>query len=467
MRPILACQNLTIAYGPDTAVTNVSFSLIPGECLALVGRSGSGKSTIARAVIGLHRRTTRVSGHLSLAGHDLLNCTDTDLANIRGRLVGYIAQDPYATCDPLRTVGHHLSEAWRCHGVTPKQSLIDARLNAVGIENAPQLSRCAPHCWSGGMLQRACIAAASAHSPPVIIADEPTSALDPDRADGILTEIRASGAAVLLISHDLELVRKHADRVIILHEGRVIDEFPVADFDTSDRHRTTRGLIRLSSHRTVRTSQNPGKPLLRAHNLIRSYASNNRTIGPVSFELRAAACVGLSGRSGSGKTTVLRMIAGLEHPDQGHIQYGPALARAGSVMPVFQNPVDSLNPLWPIWRSISEPATVKQRMCQSERIALTRRLLEKVGLDEADVYARPEEFSIGQCQRIAIARAIAATPHLLVADEPTSALDTIARAQVVDLLARLVDEGMSLVIASHDRWVHRRLNAKIVNIFAT
>lgn len=464
MTPILDCRNLSVDYADASAVHDISFSLNAGECLALVGASGSGKSTVARAVLGLHGPSTRVSGCLRLSGHDLLTAREPELAGWRGRLVGYIAQDPFAACDPLRSVGHHMGEAWRSRGTIPNAGEVTGRLSAVGIENAPHFAARAPHCWSGGMLQRACIAAASAHAPPLLVADEPTSALDADRADGILTTLRTGGSAILLISHDLDLVRRHADRVAILHEGRLVDSFPVARFDDGARHVATRRLAGAATSAPAKPAGAPGEVLATARTITRRYAEASRTIGPFSFVVRAGTCMGLSGPSGSGKSTILRMLAGLDAPDAGQIERAPALRRRGATMPVFQNPTASLNPFWPIWRTISEPASAVRRIRTAERKALARRLLEQVGLDRADIDARPGAFSIGQCQRIAIARAVAASPSLLIADEPTSALDTVARGQVADLLATLVRGGMALVIASHDPWIHNRLNAHILSV---
>jgi len=464
MTPLLDCKNLSVSYSATPTISEVSFALNAGECLALVGASGSGKSTIARAILGLHQRKTQISGHLNLAGHDVAKASERDMAKIRGHLVGYVAQDPFATCDPLRSVGHHLSEAWRCRGLSPAPKLIVERLTAVGIENPAHFATKAPHCWSGGMLQRACIAAAGAHAPPLIVADEPTSALDADRADGILSALRASGSAILLISHDLGLVRRHADRVAILDAGRLVDTFPVSELEDSARHRATRRLAGATMAAEVIEAQQPREVLATTRNVTRKYSGNGDTIGPISFQVRAGACIGISGPSGSGKSTVLRMLAGLDTPDEGQVDLAPSLRRAGAIMPIFQNPIASLNPFWPIWRTISEPASAITRIDGPARKFLARQLLTEVGLQNADIEARPSEFSLGQCQRIAIARAIAATPSLLIADEPTSALDTVSRAQVADLLAKLMHNGMALVIASHDPWIHHRLNAEVVRV---
>lgn len=459
---ILSLENLSVSYGAGPTVSGITLSVSPGECLALVGASGSGKSTIAQAVLGLHRPQTRVTGRLSIAGQEMAKATEADWTALRGTNVGYVSQDPYTACNPLRSVGHHLREAWHGKGTRPERGWAEARLAEVGIAEAPAMAARPPHAWSGGMLQRACIAAAGALTPPLIVADEPTSALDVERADGILAAIRASGAAILLISHDLGLVRRHADRVVVLDGGRLVDGCTVADLDGEARHPATRRLAQ-----ALATPASPPRdaacrtPLLTAERLCRNHPGGRR-IGPVDLTVRAGEVTGLVGPSGAGKSTILRLISGQDAPDAGRIDRAVTLRRRGAVMPVFQNPVASLNAYWPIWRAVSEPATAFRRLRRSARRDLAADLLARVGLKGADLDARPGEFSLGQCQRIAIARAIAAEPLLLIADEPTSALDTVSRAQIADLFADLRDQGIAIVLASHDPWMHDRLAARAV-----
>ncbi|MEN9061883.1 ABC transporter ATP-binding protein [Ponticoccus litoralis] len=461
---ILSLENLSVSYGVGPAVSGITLSVAPDECLALVGASGSGKSTIAQAVLGLHRPQSRVTGRLSIAGQEMAKATEADWAALRGTKVGYVSQDPYSACDPLRGVGHHLREAWHVKGIWPEPGWAEVRLAEVGIAEAPAMADRPPHAWSGGMLQRACIAAAGALTPPLIVADEPTSGLDADRADRILAAIRASGAAILLISHDLGLVRRHADRVMVLDGGRLVDGCAVADLYGQARHPATRRLVQaLAAPALPPREATCRTPLLTAKRLCRDHPGGRR-IGPVDLTVRTGEVTGLVGASGAGKSTILRLISGQDAPDAGRIDRAAALRRPGAVMPVFQNPAASLNAYWPIWRTVSEPATVSRRVRRSARRDLAADLLARVGLKGADLDARPGEFSLGQCQRIALARAIAAKPLLLIADEPTSALDTVSRAQIADLFAALRDQGIAIVLASHDHWMHDRLEARAVDL---
>lgn len=462
MSAILSLEDLSVSYSAGPAVSGITLSVSPGECLALVGASGSGKSTIAQALLGLHRPETRVTGRMCIAGRQMAKATEADWAALRGTKVGYVSQDPYSACDPLRSVGHHLREAWHGKCARPEPGWVEGRLTKVGIAEAARMAAQPPHAWSGGMLQRACIAAAGALTPPLIVADEPTSALDAERADDVLAAIRASGAAILLISHDLGLVRRHADRVVILDNGRLVDSCAVANLGDEGRHPATRRLARALVTSAQSTLDMPDrKTLLIAKGLCREH-TRGRRIGPVDLTAREGEVTGLIGASGAGKSTILRLISGQETPDAGRIDRAYALRRTGAIMPVFQNPAASLNAYWPIWRTVSEPATASQRLRWRARRDLAADLLARVGLKDTDLEARPGEFSLGQCQRIAIARAIAAKPLLLIADEPTSALDTVSRAQIADLIATLRDQGLAIVLASHDPWMHDRLDARAV-----
>ncbi|PJE27090.1 peptide/nickel transport system ATP-binding protein [Pseudooceanicola antarcticus] len=470
MSPVLDCRNLSVSYGPTPVVHGLSFTIAPGQCLALVGSSGSGKTSVARAILGMQGPTARIGGQILVEGRDMSRATERDWRALRGLRIGYVAQDPFAACDPLRSVGHHLSEAWRARGLSPDPAEISRRLTAIGIEDAPRIALRAPHCWSGGMLQRASIAAASAHAPPLIIADEPSSALDADRADGILTALRASGAAILLISHDLALVQRQADRIVILDQGHCVESLDTRELGGQAHHPVTQALLAASQSLPEGTptprhaEPRHAEPLIRVQDIARRFHGDGPEVGQVSFSVIPSQTTGISGPSGSGKSTVLKMLAGLERPDRGLIERAPSLARPGAIMPIFQNPAASLDALWPVWRSVAEPAQAQHRMNRNQQKDLAAELLARVGLAAIDPEARPSELSLGQCQRVAIARAIAARPAVLIADEPTSALDTLSRARIGDLLAGLVAEGMALVVASHDPWLHARLNARRVEV---
>ncbi|HWJ86754.1 MAG TPA: oligopeptide/dipeptide ABC transporter ATP-binding protein [Pelagibacterium sp.] len=525
--PLLSVDNLSLTYaGGNHAVRGVSFALQPGECLALVGESGCGKTSIARAVIGLLPRSTNTSGHIRFGGEDLLAAPERRLQHLRGLSIGYVAQDPFEACDPLTTIGGHLAESWKAHGLPVPRDEAAAQLSAIGITNAARRLRQYPHQWSGGMLQRAAIAAATAHRPPLIVADEPTSALDADHADLTLNLLRAAGTAVLLVSHDLDLVARHADRIAVCYAGQIVEIGTAEQVGLNPRHPYTRRLsLALPRSRGVLPLPLPGSPprldqpiegcafaprcssaepqcrtqapppaavacwhppqasaparalasprltqprdetiVVKGQALARRYGLFE-ALSHADLSVCRGEIVGIGGPSGGGKSTLLRLLGTIEAPSAGTLSFGFPTRRKrmaggrlvdqaapGMVMPVFQDPSGSLDPRWPIWRSLTEPHTLGRwpfnRTAQKQS---ARQHLETVGLGHLDIEARPSELSLGQCQRIAIARAIAARPALVIADEPTSALDAAATATVVGLLDALAANGTAIVMVSHDR----------------
>jgi ABC-type dipeptide/oligopeptide/nickel transport system ATPase component len=248
--PALAIAGLHVAY-PDGihALRGIDLVVAGGECLALVGESGCGKTTLAKAVLGILPPGSVVDGSLRVGDTELLGMAESGLRRVRGLLVGYVAQDPYAACDPLQPVRAHVAEAWRAHRLAVDHAEIARRVGALGVDDAAVRLRQRPHQWSGGMLQRATIVAANAHRPPLTIADEPTSALDAELADDVLGAIRASSRTVLLITHDLRLVADHADRIAIMYAGRIVEHGPTAQIVGDPRHPYTRALLAASPHR--------------------------------------------------------------------------------------------------------------------------------------------------------------------------------------------------------------------------
>ncbi|MGH9269453.1 MAG: dipeptide/oligopeptide/nickel ABC transporter permease/ATP-binding protein [Acidimicrobiales bacterium] len=245
--PSLRIRDLVVAYaGGARAVRGVSVSIHPGECLALVGESGCGKSTLARSVLRLNPPSAVVDGTVHVGALDVLSLPPSGLRRARGMAIGYVAQDPFAACDPLRSVRSHVEEAWRAHGLRPPAGEPTRRVAALGVERAEARMAERPHCWSGGMLQRATIAAASAHQPTLIVADEPTSALDAELADDVLYTLREASRALLLVSHDLRLVARHSDRVAVMYAGRIVETGPTLDVVARPRHPYTRALLAAS-----------------------------------------------------------------------------------------------------------------------------------------------------------------------------------------------------------------------------
>lgn len=247
---VLALSGVTVTYpGGGRAVREVDLVLRAGECLALVGESGCGKTTIARAVVGLLPPGTAVEGSIRLCGSEVVGARKRTLRRLRGRVVGYVGQDPYAACNPLHRVRRHVAEAWAAHRLARPPGAAEAALGLLGIPDPRSTARRHPHEWSGGMLQRATIAAAAAHTPPVIVADEPTTALDADRAHGVLAGLRATGAAILLVSHDLGSVADHADRIAVCYAGRIVELGRSGSVLRAPAHPYTRALLAATPRR--------------------------------------------------------------------------------------------------------------------------------------------------------------------------------------------------------------------------
>lgn len=240
----LAVSDLHVEYaGGARAVRGVDLAIAPGACLALVGESGCGKTTIGLAVLGLLPDGTRTDGSIRAAGHDVVGASPRTLRALRGLVTGFVAQSPFDACNPLQRVGAHVAEAWRAHGDRPEPDDVAGAIERLDIEKAARAARRWPHQWSGGMLQRASIAAAAARSPALIVADEPTSALDAECSDATLRALRATGAAILLITHDLGLAATHADEIAVCYAGRIVETGAAAGVLERPRHPHTAALL--------------------------------------------------------------------------------------------------------------------------------------------------------------------------------------------------------------------------------
>ena len=475
--PLLRIRGLTVSYSSGPVVLDgLDLDIHAGECLALVGESGCGKTTLARAILGLLPRHVAVAGTIELLGDDISRASAKSRRALLGHHLGYVAQDPYAACDPIRTVRHHIEEAWRAHGASVPPGVIEQRISALGIGAAATRLRDRPHQWSGGMLQRASISAATVHDPELVLADEPTSALDAELADGVLHAVRRASRSLLLISHDLRLVENHADRIAVLRDGRIVETGHTDSVTTSPRHEYTGQLLTAAD--TIRSAPRPAgdsprpaatSPVVAIDRVSVTYRSGTSAIQALrdaSLTVHAGEIVGIAGPSGSGKSTLLRIASGIEHPESGTVTFagGQASVPRGYVMPVFQDPVASLDRRWPIWRSITEPATVNKRLSRQERLQLAGEALTRVRLGELDPYRLPGQLSVGQCQRVAIARALIAGPSLIVADEPTASLDVTTAAEIVDLLRRTRQSGLAIALVSHDEALLAAVADRIVRI---
>lgn len=489
---VLQVQDLSIDYhthaGPVPGISEVSFTVAAGEVLAIVGASGSGKSTTASALIGLLADNARLTGgRLIMAGHDLTDASEALWKTLRGRTVGFVPQDPGQALDPVKRIGEQLIEAMTVHGVPRRlagERCIEL-LTRVGLAQAHRLQRRYPHQLSGGMRQRVLIAMAVANDPPLIIADEPTSALDAEVQRQVLDCLqqlaRERNSAVVLITHDLGVALERADHLIVMQGGRVVEAGPARQVFTAPRQVYTRALLEAAPARQVlvaRQSVRHDAPvILRASGLVKSFSSwfnpQPAAVDDVSFTIAKGSTTSLVGQSGSGKSTTARLLLGLERADHGQVHFAgeevttfnrrqwQALRRRIQV--VYQNPYASLNPRLTLAQIISEPLHafgIGDRATQRARAAS---LLEQVHLPTQLLDTRPAQLSGGQRQRVAIARALALEPELIVLDEPLSALDALVQAQIVALLDELQQRlGLSYLFISHDLATVRRLSDQVV-----
>ncbi|TNU76502.1 ABC transporter ATP-binding protein [Miniimonas arenae] len=498
MSDLLKVTDLSVAYagrsGSRTVTHGVSFAVAPGEVVALVGESGSGKTTTAQAVIDLLPAGGRVvGGRIELAGEDVTHASARRWRELRGRRVGLIPQDPGASLDPTKRIGDSVAEAFRIHRAAPRRVLgarVEELLDRVGIDDPARRARQYPHELSGGMKQRVLIAAAIALGPGLLIADEPTSALDVTVQRRILDLLedlrRENGTGILLVTHDLALAADHADRVLVLREGRVQEHGPSAQVLRAPESDYTRRLLADAPtlatpvHRAARTAPDGEQPAVRVRGLSVEFGGHGlgarlrkeqpfRAVDDVSFEIPRGTTHALVGESGSGKTTTARVIAAFQSAASGSVEVlGEDVLTLDSarrrelrrrVQLVYQNPYASLDPRQTILDAVTEPlANFGLEGSAAGRRAHAVQALERVALPAELHHRRPRELSGGQRQRVAIARAIVLHPELLILDEATSALDVTVQAGILRLLDDLQRErGLTYLVISHDLAVVRQI----------
>nr|WP_298248457.1 dipeptide ABC transporter ATP-binding protein [uncultured Halomonas sp.] len=489
MPDLLRLEDLSIAFDGVTVVDRLSLSVGRGETLALVGESGSGKSVSALGAMGLLPGNAAVTGGRRLGDTDLARLRPRDWQGLRGSRVGFIFQEPMTSLNPLHTVGKQIGETLRLHqGLTGRaaRARVVELLEQVRLPRATELADAWPHQLSGGQRQRVMIAMAIANSPALLIADEPTTALDvtvQQEILALLADLRdRHGMGMLFITHDLNLVRRHADRVCVLYRGREQETGPVERVFASPHSPYTRTLLDAEPEGRPAPA-GTGATLLRAEGLGVSFQRPKKllmkrppafeAVKPLSLRLGEGETLGIVGESGSGKTTLaqalLRLVAshGEIHFDDTRLDTlsGGALRRMRQrAQIVFQDPYGSLSPRLPVADIVSEGLRFHHPDLEERevrrRVAAT---LHEVGLpdDCADRY--PHEFSGGQRQRIAVARAIILEPALLVLDEPTSALDRTVQKQLVSLLRELqARRGISYLFISHDLAVVRTMAHRLM-----
>ena len=490
---LLEIDHLTVRFGASTVVSDVSFSIAPGEKFALVGESGSGKSITALSVLRLVDAAT-ASGAIRFNGEDLLKKSERQMRGLRGADIAMIFQEPMTALNPLYTIGNQIGEVLELHeGLRKNQARARAieLLARTGIPGPEQRIDAFPHQLSGGQRQRAMIAMALACRPKLLICDEPTTALDVTIQAQILALLDAlqaeMGMALLFITHDLNLVRRFTHRVGVMERGVLVEMGDTETVFANPQHAYTRKLLASRPQRVVQALASDATVLVAGDDVGVTFTMSQGWFGKRHFEavrhatlrLRRGETLGIVGESGSGKTTLGMALLALQPISGGSVALAgeridnadrPALrAMRKRMQVVFQDPFASLSPRMTVGQIVGEGLALhRPELSAAERERVVLQMLDEVGLSAAqgvdNVLQRyPHEFSGGQRQRIAIARAVVLRPEVLVLDEPTSALDVSVQQQVLALLAELQRHyGMSYVFISHDLAVVRAMSHRVM-----
>ena len=495
-QPLLSVRDLSVAFhhGGNTsiAVDRVSFEIKRGECVALVGESGSGKSVSALSIMKLlpYPTASHPSGSICFNGRELLPMKENEIRSIRGNDISIIFQEPMTSLNPLHTIESQIGEILQLHrglrGAKAKARILEL-LTQVGIPEPETRLASYPHQLSGGQRQRVMIAMALANEPDLLIADEPTTALDVTvqaQILALLADIRARlGMSLLFITHDLGIVRRIADVVCVMNNGKIVEQGPVEDVFTKPQHAYTRALL-AAEPKPDPAPPRPEQPVVMTtdnlkvwfpikRGLMRKTVGHIKAVDGVSVRVRKGETLGVVGESGSGKTTLglalLRLISSdgpivfLGKDIQG-LKFKEMRPIRRDMQIVFQDPFGALSPRMSVGDIIAEGLGVHQPDLSVEaREARVVKSLQDVGLDPVTRFRYPHEFSGGQRQRISIARAVVLEPNFVVLDEPTSALDMLFQAQMVDLLRELQRKrDLTYIFISHDLRVVASLASHLI-----
>lgn len=476
----VSVRNLRVSFPGAQAVAGVSFDIAPGQCLAIVGESGSGKTMTARALLGLSPEAAAVTAdRLVVAGTEAAGFGDREWRGLRGRLVGLVSQDALVSLDPLRRVGREVAEGFEVHGSRDTAERVIELLRTVAVPSPQVRAQQFPHELSGGLRQRALIASALSAGPALLVADEPTTALDVTVQAQILrllAELKASGLALLLVSHDLAVVAQLADHIAVMKDGVFVETGEASTVFGHPQHEYTRLLLDARPGVRLPLPPQAAPVVLAARNLVKTYRradhGDQRAVDGASLELREGTTLGIVGESGSGKSTLARMLMGLERPDSGAVTLRGASwselpesrrrALRAQIQLIDQDPYGAFDPRFTVLR-ILEQAAALDGVARAQRPARVRELLGQVGLSDQLLDRRSHELSGGQRQRVSIARALARRPSILICDEPVSALDLSVQAQVLELLGELqVTLGLAMVFISHDLAVIAQMSDEIM-----
>ncbi|MGU3411614.1 ATP-binding cassette domain-containing protein [Microbacterium sp. M1A1_1b] len=489
MSAVLDARGLHVAIGGTPVVAGVDLQVDAGECVALVGASGSGKTVTVRALLGLSAAGSAVrADRLDVAGLDVRAFSDRRWRPVRGARVGYVGQEALGALDPLRPVGREVDDVLRLHTEMTARERVDAvrsALDDVGLDPGIATDGRLAGTLSGGMRQRALIAAATVGSPALVVADEPTTALDAGIAVRVMEQLRRAqerGAGLLVVTHDLGLVAGWADRVVVMDAGRVVEQGTVQTVLRAPKHPVTQALVAAAGAGTgtgTGTGTKKGAtplgapphgapPVLEARDLRKAY-DGVAVVDGVSFGLQPGRVLGVVGASGSGKTTVARMLLGLATPDTGTVTLDGAAwaplpererrARRPRIAAVVQDPGATFDERWDVERVLADALSDGDaRRATGPLGPQVDAALRQVDLGPGLRGRSPLTLSGGQRQRLAIARALATAPDVLVLDEPVTALDATVQDQVLTLLERLRDDtGVAMVFVSHDLRAVRRM----------